>query len=167
MDRKSLYLGILLTVLALGQVVATWQFYDQQANPTVINIGWAVIFLSAIFGWLPIFTLRYRGNISGKSYIHTTTLVKSGVYCIVRHPQYLAGVLVSIGLCLIRTHWLVILLGVGSWLIYYLNTYLEDQHNIEKFGEAYRGYQEQVPRLNFILGLYRVLIKEKRLSEME
>jgi protein-S-isoprenylcysteine O-methyltransferase Ste14 len=157
MDRKSLYLGILLTVLALGQVVATWQFYDQQANTTIINLGWGVIFLSAIFGWLPIFTLRYRGNISGKSYIHTTTLVESGVYRIVRHPQYLAGVLVSIGLCLITTHWLVILLGFGSWLIYYLNTYLEENLNIQKFGEAYHRYQERVPRLNFLLGLYRVL----------
>lgn len=54
--------------------------------------------LSALFGWLPIFTFRKKGKVQGRGHIQTTVLVESGVYSIVRHPQYLSGILLCIGL---------------------------------------------------------------------
>ena len=160
MSRKMISLSILLTITAGGQMLAAWLLYDASRSSLIINIGWGFIFLSAVFGWLPIFTFRSRGKISGKSYTETTVLVDSGVYSIIRHPQYLAGILINIGLSLITIHWLVILLGAISWAIYYLNTFSEEEDNIEKLGDAYRGYQARVPRLNFVLGLIRVLFKK-------
>ena len=160
MSRKMILQSILLTGTAGGQILAAWLFYDPGRNHTIINIGWGIIFLSAIFGWLPIFTFRSRGKINGKSYTETTVLVDTGIYSIVRHPQYLAGILINIGLSLITTHWLVILLGIISWVVYYQGTFSEEEQNLEKFGEVYQGFQQRVPRLNFLLGLYR-LIKRK------
>lgn len=159
-SRSMILQSILLTGTAGGQMLASWLLYNSERNPAVINIGWGIIFLSAIFGWLPIFTFRSKGKIKGKSYIETTVLVDSGVYGIVRHPQYLAGVLMNIGLSLITTHWLVILLGIISWGIYYQNTFSEEKENLEKFGDKYRDYQQRVPRLNFLLGLYRLITKK-------
>jgi protein-S-isoprenylcysteine O-methyltransferase Ste14 len=158
MDRKMLLMSILLTITAGGQIFAALFLYNPQASSLVINLGWGVVFLSAIFGWLPIFTLRYRGNIEGRSYVNTTTLVDSGVYGIVRHPQYLAGILLNLGLPMISQHWLVALLGLVSMIIFYLNTFTEEENNLQKFGEAYRRYQTRVPRLNFLLGLYRGIV---------
>jgi len=157
MSRKMTFYSILLTITGGGQMLAAWLLYDPGANSSIINLGWVVIFLSAIFGWLPIFTFRSRGKVKGKSYVDTTALVDSGIYRIVRHPQYLAGILINIGLSLITTHWLVVLSGAISWLIYFQNTYSEEEKNLEKFGDAYRNYQQRVPRLNFILGLIRLL----------
>jgi protein-S-isoprenylcysteine O-methyltransferase Ste14 len=156
MSKKMILQSVLLTITAGGQILAAWLMFDPGKSDLVINTGWGFIFLSAIFGWLPIFTFRSRGKISGKSYIQTTVLVDSGVYRIVRHPQYLAGILINIGLSLITPHWMVILLGVISWVIYYQNTFSEEEQNLEKFGESYRDYQSRVPRLNFLAGIFRL-----------
>ena len=86
-------------------------------------------------------------------------MVDTGIYAIVRHPQYVAGILINIALSLITTHWLVILLGCISLAIYYLNTFTEEEENLVKFGDVYLDYQKRVPRINFVLGLYRVLSK--------
>ena len=160
MNHKSLGLGLILTVSFLGQIAAAWLLYDPQANALVINLGWGIMWISAIFGWLPIFTFRSRGGVKGRSYIHTTVLVDTGVYSIVRHPQYLAGVLLTIALLLITRHWLVVILGIIGAALIYLNTFEEEKENLQKFGDAYRSYQAKVPRLNFLLGLFRLLIRK-------
>ena len=161
MSRKMIIHSILLTITAGGQMLAAWLLYDPDANSSIINLGWGFIFLSAIFGWLPVFTFRSKGNVKGDSYINTTKLVDRGLYSIVRHPQYLAGVLMNIGLSLITSHWLVILLGIISWGIYYLGTFTEEEKNLVKFGDSYQNYQEHVPRLNFLLGLFRRFSKKE------
>jgi len=161
MNRKSLVMGLILTAADLGQIAATWLLYNPQANALVINLGWGLMMLSAVFGWLPIFTFRSRGEIKGRSYIHTTVLVDTGVYSIVRHPQYLAGLLLNIALPLITRHWLVVILGIIGAALIYLDTFKEEKDNLQKFGDAYRSYQAEVPRLNFLLGIYR-LMRRKR-----
>ena len=157
MNRKSLSISLLLTAADLGQIAAAWLLYDPQANARVINLGWGVILLSAVFGWLPIFTFRSRGGVKGRGYIHTTVLVDSGVYSIVRHPQYLAILLINIALPLITRHWLVVILGIVGAGAICLNIFKEEKDNLQKFGDAYRGYQAEVPRLNFLLGLFRLI----------
>lgn len=149
------------TIAAVGQIVLAFLLYNPAGNALLINLGWGVLILSAIFGWLPIFTLRRRGDVKGRGYIHTTILVDSGVYGIVRHPQYLAGVLMSIALPMIAQHWLVAVLGFVAAVTYYLSTYAEENGCIEKFGENYQRYMEKVPRLNFVLGLIRSISRSQ------
>jgi len=161
MNRKSLGMGLILTAADLGQIAAAWLLYDPQVNALIINLGWAILALSAVFGWLPIFTFRSRGEIKGRSYIHTTVLVDIGVYRVVRHPQYLAGVLLNIALPLITRHWLVVILGIIGMAVIYLNAFEEEKENLQKFGDAYRNYQEEVPRLNFLLGLFRLILRKR------
>ncbi len=154
-------MSLILTAADLGQIAAAWLLYDPQANALVINLGLGVILLSAVFGWLPIFTFRSRGGVTRRSYIHTTVLVDTGIYSIIRHPQYLAIVLINIALPLITRHWLVVILGIIGAGAICLNVFEEEKENLQKFGNAYRSYQEEVPRLNFLLGLFR-LIRRKR-----
>jgi len=162
-SKKTMLSSILWTLTAGGQVVAAWFLYNPTASSVRINWGWVIIFISGIFGWLPIFTFRSKGRIQGRSYIDTTALVDTGIYQFVRHPQYLAGVLINIGAPFITWHWLVILLGVLSAIMNYWNTFIEEEQNLEKFGDAYRDYQRRVPRLNFFLGLIRAISsKEER-----
>ncbi len=156
MSKKIVIIySILLTIAAVGQFVLAIVLHNPDGNVLVINVGWGVLMLSGVFGWLPIFTFRRKGQVEGKGYINTTVLVDSGVYGIVRHPQYLAGILISIALTLISPHWLVAVFGLASIGIYYASTYGEEKNNVEKFGEAYLRYRENVPRLNFVLGIIR------------
>lgn len=157
MKKPILLTSIVWTLTAGGQLVAAWILYDPGANSTRINIGWLILFISGIFGWLPIFTFRSRGKVAGRSYVHTTVVVDSGIYSIVRHPQYLAGLLINLAVPLITWHWLVIILGAASIVMYWWSAVVEEEINLDKFGDAYREYQERVPRFNFLRGLYRKL----------
>jgi protein-S-isoprenylcysteine O-methyltransferase Ste14 len=148
----------ILTIAAVGQIILAILLHNQDGNTAVTNIGWVILWLSAIFGWLPIYTFRKWGNVpKGKGYLRTTVLVDRGVYAIVRHPQYLAGILMSVALPLISPHWAVVLLGIVAAIAYYVNMVEEDASDIEKFGDAYKAYIQRVPRMNFLLGIARFM----------
>lgn len=148
----------ILTVAAVGQIILAFLLYNEGGNALICNVGWVILWLSALFGWLPILTLRKWGGVpQGKGYTQTTRLVERGVYGIVRHPQYLAGMLLGLGLSLIAQHWLVAVPGVVVTTISYLGTFQEEQALCEKFGLAYEAYRERVPRVNFAVGIVRAL----------
>ena len=162
-STKAIVLATLLTIVAVGQIVLSFFLYNKDGNPIIRNIGWVVLWISAIFGWLPIYTFKKWGNVSkGKSYIQTTVLVDRGIYAIVRHPQYVAGMMIGAGLTLIAQHWLVAILGAIAIVIYYVDTYEEEKSATEKFGESYVKYMESVPRVNFVVGIFRLLRRRGR-----
>ena len=100
---------------------------------------------------------RWGGVAKRKSYVHTTQVVDRGLYSVVRHPQYLAGILLGVALTLIAQQWIVGALGAAAILIYYVNTYDEEKRAREKFGDDYVRYAEKVPRLNFLRGIVRAV----------
>ncbi|MCW4015038.1 MAG: isoprenylcysteine carboxylmethyltransferase family protein [Candidatus Bathyarchaeota archaeon] len=125
-------------------------------------IGVGLYVLSGIvFGCLPVIEFRKKGRVkSGKSYIHTTQVVETGIYSIVRHPQYVTFMLWAIAGMLLFQHWIVVLLGVPIFPLTYLDLFTADKDAIEKFGDAYKSYMKKVPRANFLLGIIRK-IKDK------
>jgi protein-S-isoprenylcysteine O-methyltransferase Ste14 len=158
MSARMTILAVLLTIIAVAQIVLAIVLYDDEANDMVRNAGWGILWLSAVLGWLPMITLRRSGGVAkGKSYVHTTQVVDRGLYAVVRHPQYLAGILLAIALPLIAQHWIVGLLGVGLVAIYYVNTFDEERGAVEKFGDEYTRYAQRVPRLNLLRGVVRLV----------
>lgn len=165
-SRANILLGIILTFVAVGQIVLSVVLYNREGIDWLANAGWIVLAISAIFGWLPILTLRRKGGVpKKKSYMQTTRVVDSGIYGIVRHPQYLAGVIMSIAMPLIAQHWLVAVFGAVAIFIHYLDTFSEEKSCVEKFGDDYRRYMERVPRMNFLLGMVRKLSRRRRGEE--
>jgi protein-S-isoprenylcysteine O-methyltransferase Ste14 len=161
MSKRDIALGIVLTIAAVGQVILAFVLHKQDDLDWPTNVGWAVLCVSAIFGWLPIWTLRRHGGVrEGNSYTRTTQLVDSGVYSIVRHPQYLAGVLAAVALTMITPHWLVAVLGAIFAAMSYLSALYEDQSCTAKFGDAYLEYEARVPRMNVLLGIARRVIQQ-------
>jgi protein-S-isoprenylcysteine O-methyltransferase Ste14 len=119
-------------------------------------IGWALFAVSAILGWLPILVFRRHGRVArGSSYIHTTELVTSGLYAVVRHPQFLASDFLAAAVMCITQHWGVYLAGVVGIGANHLTMIKADHDLVEKFGEQYLQYIEQVPRWNLLIGLWR------------
>jgi len=147
---------IILTITSIAQIILAFFFYNYLNNSHLCNIGWVFLWVSALFGVLPIITFKKYGGVSAeKSYIHTTCLVDKGIYSIVRHPQYLAGLLISIGLILITQHWSSLLLGCINIYIYFFSAIDEERLLLEKFGEQYQIYTDRVPRFNFLIGIIR------------
>ncbi|MBN1428542.1 MAG: isoprenylcysteine carboxylmethyltransferase family protein [Anaerolineae bacterium] len=151
---------VMIVALIVAQYILAF-FVVYSPVPIIQWIGWGVWAISVIFGFAPIYILGRKGGVpKGKSYVETTRLVDTGLYSIVRHPQYLAGILFNLAMMLISPHWSVIGLGMVSAVLIYFDIRAADQEGIEKFGDAYRDYMQRVPRANFLLGIAR-LIKTK------
>ena len=120
------------------------------------------IFSGLIFGMAPIVEFRKKGGVKkGGSYIHTTRIVDSGIYSIVRHPQYITFIMFAIAGMLLFQHWIVILLGLPILPLTYLDLIRADTVLIEKFGDEYKQYMNLVPRANFLVGIIRLLQDKK------
>jgi protein-S-isoprenylcysteine O-methyltransferase Ste14 len=120
------------------------------------------IFSGFVFGMLPTIEFRKKGEVKkGKSYIHTTKIVDTGIYSIVRHPQYVSFIMFAISGILLFQHWVVIILGIPIIPLTYVDLLRADRQLIKKFGDDYIQYMKKVPRANFIVGLFR-LFREKK-----
>ena len=74
-------------------------------------------------------------------------IVTTGVYSIVRHPQYLGGLLAHIGVSfLLCALYSLLATPLIVTLIYFISRKEEDELTKE-FGEEYAGYKKKVPML--------------------
>ena len=114
------------------------------------------VFSGLVFGWLPVIEFRKKGGVKkGKSYISTTQLVDTGIFSIVRHPQYVTFILWAIAGMLLFQSWIVILLGIPIVPLTYIDLIKADNDAIMKLGDSYKAYMQRVPRANFLLGIIR------------
>jgi protein-S-isoprenylcysteine O-methyltransferase Ste14 len=128
----------------------------------IAYFGIGLYFFSGfVFGMLPTFEFRRKGGVKkGKSYVHTTKLVDTGIYSIVRHPQYVSFILFAIAGMLLFQHWIVICLGIPVIPLIYVDLIQADKQGIEKFGKEYEKYMQKIPRANFLLGIFRRISKK-------
>jgi protein-S-isoprenylcysteine O-methyltransferase Ste14 len=165
--RLSPYLLITIGgALTVAQIISAFLLY-RSGSAVREWAGWICLWTAGVFGVLPILTLRRGGKVPrGKSYMHTTVLVDSGIYALVRHPQGgVAGLLINLGVMVIVPHWLTVALGVVSMGLTYVDTFKEDARCIEKFGDSYRQYMGRVPRVNFVAGFVRLLRRGREVVE--
>ncbi len=146
-------------ILLTAQVILSLFLYNPAGSKTLQIAGWGIGAFTGILGVWPIIALRRRGAVPpGKSYTHTTVLVDSGIYAIVRHPQYLSFMLFSLFLMLVIQHWFVAAISVAAIALAYVGIVPQaDRENLEKFGAAYAQYMQEVPRLNLLAGIVRRL----------
>lgn len=149
---------VLFTILIIAQYILAFFIFKLPGIKTLQWIGWVNLVLSLVFGIAPIFIFHQKGGVAkGNSYVETTNLVNTSLYAVVRHPQYLSGILFNLSLMLLAQHWLVILLGTISAFLIYEEIQAADRECIDKFGDEYRRYMQRVPQINFLLGIIRLL----------
>ena len=153
-----LLLSSIASVLTVAQIALAF-FLHGYASEALKWVGWICVWVSGIFGILPIITFRTKGGVSrGESYMKTTVLVDTGIYAIVRHPQGgTAWLLINLGVMLIAGHWTSAVLGLVSMGLVYADIFKTEQYLIEKFGDAYKRYMGRVPRVNFAAGIIRLV----------
>jgi len=121
-------------------------------------IGWIVWSFGMVLVMAPIVMFPRRGGVSkGKPFVYTTRLVNTGIYSVVRHPQYLGGIMsIFLTTLLFYPHWLFGVLGAAGIATLYISAKAEEQYLIQQFGDDYRNYLQKVPRMNIILGIIRL-----------
>ena len=149
------YLIVLPPLVALGAVLfrfRTW-ILGADLGMSRILISIAVI-LYAVMGWLEIKTWRHL-NISIAAGIpevsrHTERkgkLLRDGSYRIVRHPRYLSAGIGVIANSFIINHvgmYVMILLVYPAGFVMLM---FEERELVDRFGEEYRQYQREVPKI--------------------
>ena len=159
---KEIYLIIVFTILCIACF---------PVNPLVLTgviktnfylasfiVGWVFWAIGMVLVMAPIVQFPRRGGVpKGKSFVHTTRLVNTGIYAVVRHPQYTGGIwALFLTTLLWYPHWLFAILGVIGAALLYLSTRDEDKRLVQQFGDDYKRYMERVPRMNFLLGIIRL-----------
>lgn len=153
-NRFLFYAAAVLLILAW----LTLFLENEAALDWIQGIGWAVGALGLVLIVLPMPTLRKLGQPEeGQDWTHTSILVKTGIYALVRHPLYLGWALLYVALALLSQHWLTLLLTLPGVACLVLISRMEERDLVAKFGEVYKRYQDTVPAMNLPLGILRLL----------
>ena len=160
MDNKALIW--VYSILMFLPVILVFFFYNYYDFDVLMYIGWTVFGGGFLLAVLAGYEFQKKGGVpEGKHLVHTTILVNSGIYSIIRHPQYLGFIFIVLGLSLISQHWLSIASGVLGSLLFCSDLSTEEQSNVAKFGVEYENYMMKVPRMNIFLGIIN-RIKDRR-----
>jgi protein-S-isoprenylcysteine O-methyltransferase Ste14 len=160
MSLGDTLLMLLEPLLFLGNVATCFLFYNSRGLLGLMWIGWALFLLAIFVGWRGYAALAEQGGQrAGDRWLQTRTIVDTGLYGVVRHPLYLAFLMMTVAPALLTQHWVSIFISVAFAVLLYRDMSREDHDNIYKFGEAYRAYMDEVPRANIVVGLVRRLIR--------
>jgi len=146
----------------MGGIIYGVLFGPSLGLQTLFYVGWVILPVALLFFFsIAIYFKREGKPGEGKSLMDTTVLVDSGTYAIVRHPQALGSILLMSASILISQHWLAAIVGVPIIVRMYLEVVKAEKGLMVKFGDDYKRYMQKVPRINFILGIIRLLHKEE------
>ena len=131
---------------------------EVSSHLALVILGSVVWLFGMVLVMAPIIMFPRRGGVpEGKSFVNTTQLVDTGIYAVVRHPQYTGGVYsIFLTTILFFPHWLFMVLGGIGTTIIYLSCREEDKRLIQQFGDRYVAYMKRVPQMNIFLGIMRL-----------
>ena len=165
--RKELFWVSLLTILCVlcfpANPLVLTGLLEVETVPALFIAGCVVWGFGMVLVMAPIVMFPRRGSVPrGKAFVDTTRLVDTGIYAIVRHPQYTGGIFaVFLTTLLWYPHWLFAVLGVAGSVLLYFGCRSEDRRLVEKFGDDYRDYMRHVPGMNFVEGTVRAVSRKR------
>ena len=146
------------SILMFVPIIMAIFFYNHHGLDFLVYSGWILIVFSVVLIFVAGGEFRNRGQApEGESIVHTMVLVDSGIYAIIRHPQYLGFILIVLSLVLISQHWIGAISGLLGTGLFYRDILREEQMSIARFGDVYREYMDKVPRMNLLRGAIRLL----------
>jgi len=149
------------SVLMLLPIIMVLVFYNYYTFDLLVYAGWILLAFSVVIIFMAGGEFQKKGGApKGKSIVQTTVVVDSGIYAVVRHPQYLGFMLFVLALVLMSQHWVSVISWIIGSTLFYRDVLREEQMSIAKFGDDYQRYMRKVPRMNLLLGVTRLLRKK-------
>ncbi len=156
-------MAYLLLLQIIGGIIYGAVFGPYWGQEILQYIGWVTLVFSLPFFLAPVLYFRKRGKSQeGKTLMLTTVIVDSGTYGIVRHPQILGSIILMFASMLISQHWAAIIIGILVSAYIYAWLPKDEKGLIVKFGDDYKSYMQKVPRMNFLVGIVRLLRRRKK-----
>ena len=149
------YLIVLPAVIALGAVV--YRFRRPLLGED-LGTNWNLIGVAGVFYGITMwFEFQYWKYLNIATLVgvtelsqtgnETDKLLREGIYARLRHPRYASACLGLIGNALLINYLglyilFLLVIPLGVWLLA-----LEERELVDRFGDAYRQYQREVPQL--------------------
>jgi protein-S-isoprenylcysteine O-methyltransferase Ste14 len=128
-----------------------------------LYIGWAIVPIGFFFMASPGIYFPKKGRPQeGKTTMDTTVLVDSGLYGIVRHPQFLGCIMLMSASILVSQHWLTAIIGIPISVWLYTEIPKEEKGLIIRFGDDYKRYMQRVPKLNPFTGIIQLICRRTK-----
>jgi protein-S-isoprenylcysteine O-methyltransferase Ste14 len=130
------------TIPVLESWTATLPLIDFSIPFVHLILSMPFIVIGIYLIWKALIQMGSELSVEHKRPVH---LITDGVFAVIRHPQNLGGAVLHVGMSLLVSGWFSLL--VTPLLIYfdYLVAAKEETELIVIFGQAYSGYQKQVP----------------------
>lgn len=159
LDMRWMWVGVALTGLDLvGALV-----WDQGPNEAVALLGGALWISGLALLAAPILILRRKGGVSaGKRFVDTTKLVTTGLYSVVRHPQYLGWLVLASAVPFYTQEPASAALAVASVAATWRGFRGIDAWELSVFGAEYAEYMRRVPGFDLPLGVWRALARREK-----
>jgi len=159
----SLVVAAILWLLPAIAKYTGWRLLNLFANLPSVKFPIAVIVLSVLLIIVGIslesqasYRRKERGGL--RDVDETVFLLKEGPYKVIRHPGFLAEMILCLSIPIVLSRWIpftvlaviscVVVIGVTIYLMR-----VEEKFNIKKWGDEYRQYMREVPAINFVRGL--------------
>jgi protein-S-isoprenylcysteine O-methyltransferase Ste14 len=150
---KNPYIYDLIASILSFAIIILSNILPRGENNYLKIAGVCLLVVAASIWVLPFIHLKKYGNVNeGDNYYETNKVVEKGIYGIVRHPQYLAYILLTIGFTLLSQNWIIVIISVFTVSLFYIYTVQEENELRNRFGDAYQEYCMRVPRFNLIAG---------------
>jgi protein-S-isoprenylcysteine O-methyltransferase Ste14 len=155
------YRGFVPVLFAI--VAFSIQIIDSSERTHFGSIEEVAYFLVVLGHLIRALTVGHRSmHTSGRNRSHQVAEVLNtkGMYSIVRHPLYLANILIWVGwTTLLSISWLIVAATIVFVVYYLFIMYAEEQFLRRKFGEEYERWHRRTPRLipnPFLLSLIHI-----------
>jgi len=142
---RNLWITIILSV-AIGVLVSTFSFGRISILPYQQIIGLVLIMLGLLVRWTAILKLKENFTVD-VSVRKDQTIVKDGIYKLIRHPSYLGSLLSFLGLSLMFTNvftLLIIIIPITISFLHRIN--IEEKVLTQEIGTEYIEYSEQTKK---------------------
>jgi protein-S-isoprenylcysteine O-methyltransferase Ste14 len=156
LDRRQegLFLLIGIRVLAFLHMVGIVAFLIAPSNmywsslPLTLWLRWLGVAIASVAMFLWIWTFHHLGKNLTDTVVtrKNHTLITSGPYRWVRHPFYIAFLLLTLANTLTTANWFIFITGCLTFLLIFLRTRKEEANLILRFGDEYRTYMHRTGR---------------------
>ena len=75
----------------------------------------------------------------------TDKIITTGIYSIIRHPQYFGAILAHVGICFLLSSFYSLIFTPLVVFYNYITSWKEEKELIKEFGKEYEDYKKKVP----------------------
>ena len=143
-------LGLFFSIMIVEWTLSAFGYWERLNIFWLKIIGFILFIPSAYLEWSSHELLKHKANPEDVKLDATTVFVDSGIYGIIRQPMTLGMAIWSIALILVFQSLFSLFLGLVCVLLFWLSATKEGEHNISKFGVAYKEYMQKVPMWNVV-----------------